>query len=90
LECGQYNKNWKYIHMMPEEVVQAAADLKANHSVIVHWAKFPLAQHAWNEPPLRAVEEAERKGVSLLTPMIGQSISLREPAKNNTKWWLEI
>lgn len=90
LECGQYNKNWKYIHMMPEEVVQAAADLKANHSVIVHWAKFPLAQHAWNEPPARATEEAERRGVSLLTPMIGQSISLREPTKNNTKWWLEI
>jgi L-ascorbate metabolism protein UlaG (beta-lactamase superfamily) len=20
LECGQYNRNWKYIHMMPEEL----------------------------------------------------------------------
>jgi L-ascorbate metabolism protein UlaG (beta-lactamase superfamily) len=29
LENGQYDKNWKYIHMMPEEVVQAAEDLKA-------------------------------------------------------------
>jgi L-ascorbate metabolism protein UlaG (beta-lactamase superfamily) len=29
LENGQYDKNWKYIHMMPEEVVQAAEDLRA-------------------------------------------------------------
>ncbi|HLO80137.1 MAG TPA: MBL fold metallo-hydrolase [Chitinophagaceae bacterium] len=90
LECGQYNKNWKYIHMMPEEVVQAVKDLKAEHAVIVHWAKFPLAQHAWNEPPSRATEEAERKAISLLTPMIGEALSLSEPSLNNTKWWLNI
>ncbi|MEO8403754.1 MAG: MBL fold metallo-hydrolase [Chitinophagaceae bacterium] len=30
LEDGQYDKNWKYIHMLPEEVVQAAIDLKAD------------------------------------------------------------
>jgi L-ascorbate metabolism protein UlaG (beta-lactamase superfamily) len=90
LECGQYNKNWKYIHMMPEEVAQAAEDLKADHTVLVHWAKFPLAQHAWNEPPARATAEAERKGRSILTPMIGQAVLLHEPTKDNTKWWLEI
>ena len=28
LECGQYNPYWKYIHMMPEETVQAAIDLR--------------------------------------------------------------
>jgi L-ascorbate metabolism protein UlaG (beta-lactamase superfamily) len=90
LECGQYNKNWKYIHMMPEEVVQAATDLNASHAVIVHWAKFPLAQHEWNEPPARATAEAERKGVSLLTPMIGQTVHLQEPNKNIKKWWQEV
>lgn len=29
LECGQYNIYWKYIHMMPEETVQAGIDLNA-------------------------------------------------------------
>ncbi|HSF45297.1 MAG TPA: MBL fold metallo-hydrolase [Chitinophagaceae bacterium] len=90
LECGQYNKNWKYIHMMPEEVAQAAEDLRAEHTVLVHWAKFPLAQHAWNEPPARAVAEGERKGKSILTPMIGQAVLLHEPTKDNRKWWVEI
>ena len=43
LEDGQYNKNWKYIHMMPEETVQAAIDLKAKKLLPVHWAKFSLS-----------------------------------------------
>jgi L-ascorbate metabolism protein UlaG (beta-lactamase superfamily) len=40
LECGQYNRNWKYIHMMPEELPQAAIDLKAKKILPVHWSKF--------------------------------------------------
>ncbi len=36
LECGQYNDYWHYIHMMPDEVVQAALDLKAKKFLPVH------------------------------------------------------
>lgn len=90
LECGQYNKNWKYIHMMPEEVAKAAEDLRARHTALVHWAKFPLAQHPWNEPPSRAVAEGERIGRSMITPMIGQRVELHDPTKKMTKWWLEL
>lgn len=31
LECGQYNPDWRLIHMSPEETAQAAADLSAKH-----------------------------------------------------------
>jgi len=31
LECGQYDKQWPYIHMMPEESVQASIDLKPKY-----------------------------------------------------------
>ncbi len=40
LECGQYNTMWPLIHMMPEETVQAAVDLKAKQLLPVHWGKF--------------------------------------------------
>jgi L-ascorbate metabolism protein UlaG (beta-lactamase superfamily) len=53
LECGQYNPYWKYIHMSPEEVVQAAIDLKAKRLLPVHWGKFALALHSWDEPIIR-------------------------------------
>ena len=89
LECGQYNHNWKYIHMMPEEVVQAAIDLKAKKFIPVHWGKFSLGQHAWDEPILRVTAEANRKNVSLIHPMIGEEVSL-DKEKTFSEWWLSI
>jgi L-ascorbate metabolism protein UlaG (beta-lactamase superfamily) len=86
LENGQYDKNWRYIHMMPEEVVQAAVDLKAKILLPVHWSKFSLSIHAWDEPILRIVKEADMKGVSLLYPMIGEGVDLKERIQP-VPWW---
>ena len=89
LENGQYNKSWKYIHMMPEETVQAAVDLKAKKLLPVHWSKFSLALHDWDEPIIRLVKEAKRKNMPLLSPMIGESINLEEII-NPVAWWENI
>lgn len=35
IECGQYNKLWQSIHMMPEESVQAAIDLRTSVALVV-------------------------------------------------------
>ena len=72
--------------MMPEEVVQAAQDLRAKTLLPVHWSKFSLSIHAWDEPMIRIVKEANRQNVKLLTPMIGEMINLEE-GNNNTQWW---
>src|SRR5690606_21919566 len=50
LENGQYNLAWHYIHMLPEEVLQAATDLRAKQLFPVHSCKFALGLHAWDEP----------------------------------------
>jgi L-ascorbate metabolism protein UlaG (beta-lactamase superfamily) len=89
LENGQYNKNWKYIHMMPEEVVQAAQDLKAKALLPVHWSKFSLAIHAWDEPMIRIQKEASRKNVALLHPLIGELVYLKEKIQT-TAWWESV
>ncbi len=86
LENGQYNKNWKHIHMMPEEVVQAAQDLDAKALLPVHWSKFSLAIHAWDEPIQRVVAEANKKQMKILHPMIGEALNLNDPA-TTTRWW---
>lgn len=89
LECGQYNKSWKYIHMMPEELVQAAIDLKAKTFVPVHWGKFALALHAWDEPIERVTKEAHRLNVPIVHPMIGEEVNL-DLFEITTEWWKEI
>jgi L-ascorbate metabolism protein UlaG (beta-lactamase superfamily) len=89
LEDGQYDKNWKYIHMMPEQTVQAALDLRAKKLLPVHWGKFSLSNHAWNEPILRTKKEAAVKNLPLLHPMIGEEVNLDiDQAFEN--WWERI
>lgn len=89
LECGQYDKSWKYIHMMPEEIITAAGDLKATTLLPVHWGKFSLANHAWDDPIKAVVEIAKIKNQPLITPMIGEKVQL----KGNNEfeaWWEKI
>jgi len=89
LECGQYNKSWRHIHMMPEELIQAAQDLKAEKLMPVHWAKFSLALHSWDEPIIRVTEEAKRRGFPVIHPMIGEEVELKDP-QNKAAWWKGI
>jgi L-ascorbate metabolism protein UlaG (beta-lactamase superfamily) len=89
LECGQYNKYWKHIHMMPEEVVQAAQDLRANKLLPVHWSKFNLALHAWDEPIIRVTREAMIKNLTVIHPMIGEEVELGKEFISD-KWWEKI
>lgn len=89
LENGQYNENWKYIHMMPEEVVQAAEDLKAENLLPVHWSKFALSIHDWDEPMIRVTKEAKRKAMPVVHPMIGEAVYLNNTT-SSTEWWKEI
>ncbi len=89
LECGQYNPYWKYIHMMPEEVVQAGIDLQTKKLLPVHWAKFSLSLHAWDEPVTRVTAEATKKNMEIITPMIGEAVDLQNPV-SSTGWWQNI
>ncbi len=86
LECGQYNEYWQYIHMMPEEVVQAAQDLYAKKLMPVRWGKFSLSLHSWDEPVIRVTMESKRRYVAVVTPMIGEAVILKgdHVSKN---WW---
>ena len=61
LEDGQYNVQWSKIHMMPEEVVQAAFDVRAKKFLPVHNSKFTLARHPWQEPLERTAAALSRR-----------------------------
>ena len=87
LENGQYDSGWKYIHMMPEEVVKATKDLQANVLFPVHSSKFVLANHAWNEPLDRVSAEAVKQNQAVTTPLIGEVVNLKSINKNPTYWW---
>ncbi len=88
LEAGQYGTNWPYIHMLPEQTIEAAKDLNAKILMPVHWGKFALALHDWNEPIQRIVEHAYKNQVKLTTPMIGEAVVL-DSIYPNKVWWIK-
>ncbi|MCC1496093.1 MBL fold metallo-hydrolase [Alcanivorax sp. 1008] len=89
IETGAYNKAWQDIHMLPEDSIQAHLDLKGCHFYPIHNATFDLAFHAWFDPFRRITTLADENHVKLVTPMIGQAISLMAPKADNL-WWQEL
>lgn len=89
MECGQYNEKWHSIHMMPEETVQAAADVKSAMTMPIHWAAFTLSLHSWTDPVERALKKADELNVPFCTPQIGEPVIIGRnyPAG---KWWREL
>jgi L-ascorbate metabolism protein UlaG (beta-lactamase superfamily) len=87
LDCGQYNKAWKYSHMVPSEAVLAAKDLGAEFFMPIHWGGFTLAMHPWDEPVEESIKFADRVGLSYLTPEIGEIVSKNKLNRRFTPWW---
>lgn len=90
MECGQYDPRWSAIHMLPEETVQAHIDVQGELLLPIHWGAFTLALHEWSDPIERVTKEANRLGVKITTPQIGESITLKSTNYPSTAWWREI
>ncbi len=55
----------------------------------VHWGKFSLALHAWDEPIIKITALSKEHGLPLVTPMIGQPVNLKDPGAFS-EWWKTI
>ena len=86
LECGAYNTEWAFVHMFPEQTVQAALDLGTNYLWPVHWGTFNLALHDWFDPMQRVTLAAAAMDVPLLTPVFGHVVSYPDHILTNP-WW---
>ena len=47
--------------MLPEQSVQAGIDLNAHILFPIHWSKFDLSSHIWDEPINRFIAEANKQ-----------------------------
>ena len=85
IENGAYNVDWSNVHMYPDEAVQANIDLKSSVLFPIHWSKFDLSIHPWDEPIIRITEEAKKMKVKTAIPMIGEVFDLTKLPE--TPWW---
>ncbi|MFG1498332.1 MBL fold metallo-hydrolase [Saccharospirillum sp. HFRX-1] len=88
METGAYDPAWPGVHMTPEETLQAYRDLGAQRLFPIHNSTFDLALHAWFDPLERLATLAEAQGETLVTPRIGEAMSLADVASLQTDaWW---
>ena len=87
MENGQYDQDWKYIHMMPEETAQAADDLRARSVLPGHAGRFVLAKHSWDDPYQRLAAAGEGREWRLVTPMLGEPVWVADKTQSFNAWW---
>lgn len=86
MENGAYDSYWPAVHMAPEETVRAFQDVGAKSLFLVHNSTFDLAFHRWQEPLERVADLAEKAGITLATPEMGEVLTLGKP-RENKRWW---
>ncbi len=88
MENGQYDEDWKFIHMLPGDLVKAINDLKPKRIFTIHNSKYALAKHSRHEPLDNISKGAERDSLNLITPLIGEPVYLNDTTPVFEKWWL--
>jgi L-ascorbate metabolism protein UlaG (beta-lactamase superfamily) len=86
IEIGQYHPSWGDIHLGPLGALDTFARLRARQLLPIHWATFELGLHAWSEPAETLFVEAGKRGVSLLTPRLGEPTE-PGPDARGAPWW---
>ena len=87
LENGQYNRHWRYIHTLPDEIANVYNDLNALRLLTVHHAKFALSNHPWYEPLEKISSVSKKLNIPLITPMIGEQVNLKDNSQRFSEWW---
>jgi N-acyl-phosphatidylethanolamine-hydrolysing phospholipase D len=64
-----------FVHMNPEEAIQAAIDLRATTAVAMHYGTFDLTEEPLDEPPRRFHAEATRRA---LEPIAAWTLNIGE------------
>ena len=89
LEIAQYGEGWPYIHMTPEQSLKTALEINTKVLFPVHWGKFSLSLHPWDEPIKRLLEANKDSQVEITTPIIGEVVVMNKELPNK-KWWEKI
>ncbi|MEG2792155.1 MAG: MBL fold metallo-hydrolase, partial [Odoribacter sp.] len=82
VENGQYNDDWRHLHLMPEEMLQVVEQIQPKRVFTGHNGKYALSRHAWDEPLNGAL-----KIPSASTPMIGEVVCLQDSTASRDNWW---
>jgi hypothetical protein len=53
----------------------------------IHWSAFTLALHDWTDPIERVTAAAQKCGVNISTPRIGETVRIGSDIYPTSVWW---
>ncbi len=86
MPIGAYDRNWRAVHVTPEEAVVAHLAVQGGRLMPIHWGTFNLAMHAWDEPIERLLAHAAREEVEVVAPRLGEIVDV-DGAPSLKCWW---
>ncbi|NIF18226.1 MBL fold metallo-hydrolase [Pantoea sp. Cy-639] len=86
METGAYNAQWPYVHMHPQQTVQAHRDLRGQWLLPIHNGTFDLAMHTWEAPFDQVLRFAGEYRIPVATPKMGERLDLDAP-HHGSPWW---
>lgn len=89
LDNGQYNIDWREVHLLPEEAITAINDLNAKKFFPVHWGMFVLSYHTWYEPIEKAFALSRKNNIELVAPKIGEVLYVNRTSTLEA-WWRRV
>ncbi|MGH8115571.1 MAG: MBL fold metallo-hydrolase, partial [Rhodanobacteraceae bacterium] len=89
METGAYNVQWPYVHMQPEQTVQAHQDLRGRWLLPIHNGTFDLSMHPWFEPFERVLVLGDARGITIATPVMGERLAIDAP-HTGERWWRKV
>ena len=80
LPIGAYfPDSYRAVHTSPEEALQGFIDLGAETMVPMHFGTFPLGREPMEEPPVRLMDDARRRGLADRVRVLREGETLRIP-----------
>lgn len=88
IKIGAYGpgQDWHDWHMPPEEAMMVHQDVQAQLFFPFSWGTFNLAYHRWDEPIVRTLAAAQQAGITLVTPLVGETV-IFDQEYTNVSWW---
>lgn len=90
LDGSQYSESWHDVHMFPEEAVNASLDLEAKVTLLDHYGAYSLSDNSWDDPVNRFTISAKENNVEYMTPLIGETVNLKNYKNYQDEWWKNI
>jgi len=89
IEVGAYGQAWPDWHLGPEQAVRAHRMVRGKVMLPVHWGLVNLAYHGWTEPIERVLVAADKRGVTVVSPVPGASFEPSSPPPVS-RWWPDL